>query len=182
MRFGRPIVIWILLGLVLFGIFAGGQKENEEWVTSTDNEVVLDEDWSFSWRFIEQEIEFTLNIPTTGWAAIGFDPSRMMKDAHYIIGYVSNGSVFLRDDFGTADTKHAPDTSIGGTEDVRLISGTEQDGKTTLVFAMPKDSGDVYDKVLQEGSTYTIILAYGANEADNFTSIHRARKSVEVKL
>jgi hypothetical protein len=168
--------------LVLFGIFAGGQKENEVWVTTTDYEVVLDENWSFSWRFVDQEIEFTLNTPTTGWAAIGFDPSRMMKDAHYIIGYVSNGSVFLRDDFGTGDTMHVADTSIGGTEDVRLISGTEQDGKTTLVFAIPMDSGDAYDKVLQEGSTYTIILAYGANGADNFTSSHRARKSVEVKL
>lgn len=182
MRFSRPIVIWILLGLVLIGIFAGGQKENEVWVTPSENEVELDTDWSFSWRFVDEEIEFTLKIPTTGWAAIGFDPSRMMKDAHYIIGYVSNGSVFIRDDYGTDDTKHAADTSIGGTEDARVVSGTEQDGKTTLVFAIPKNSGDRFDKVLEQGSTYTIILAYGANGADNFTSMHRARKSVEVKL
>ena len=183
MRFSRPIVIWVLLGLVLFGIFAGGKKENEVWVSPSENEVILDTDWSFSWRFIGDEIEFTLKSPTTGWAAIGFDPSRMMKDAHYIIGYVSNdGAVFLRDDFGTGDTRHAPDTSIGGTEDVRMVSGTEKDGRTTLVFAIPQDSGDMYDKVLKAGSTYTIILAYGANGADNFTSMHRARKSVEVKL
>jgi len=182
MRFSRPIVIWILLALVLFGIFAGGKKENEVWVTPSENEVVLETDWSFSWRFLNDEIEFTLTIPTTGWAAIGFDPSSMMKDAQYIIGYVSEGKVYLRDDFGTGDTKHAPDTSIGGTEDVRMVSGTEQDGKTTLVFAIPKDSGDTYDKVLEAGSTYTILVAYGANGSDNFTSIHRARKSVEVKL
>ncbi len=181
MRLSRPIIIWIMLVLVLFGIFAGGQKENEVWLTTTDYEVVLDENWSFSWRFVDQEIEFTLNTPTTGWAAIGFDPSRMMKDAHYIIGYVSNGSVFLRDDFGTGDTMHVADTSIGGTEDVRLISGTEQDGKTTLVFAIPMDSGDATIKSCRGFYLYDI-LAYGANGADNFTSSHRARKSVEVKL
>jgi hypothetical protein len=182
MRFSRPIVIWILLALVLFGLFAGGKKENEVWLTPSENEVVLDTDWSFSWRFVGDEIEFTLQAPTTGWISIGFDPSRMMKDAQYIIGYVSNGTVAVRDDYGTDNTKHASDTSLGGTQDVRVVSGTEVDGKTTVVFAIPKDSGDAYDKVLIPGSTYTVLIAYGSNGADNFTSMHRAQKSVEVKF
>ncbi len=172
----------VLLILVPVAIFAGGAKESDTPVTSIGNSIEVGENWGFSWEFISDEIVFTLTSPTEGWVAIGFNPSRMMKDAHFIIGYVSEGQLVIRDDYGTGNTQHASDDSVGGTQNVRPISGTEADGITTIVFALPLASGDQFDVEFIEGSSYKILLAYGAKNGDNFTSIHRGRTSVDVVL
>jgi len=180
MKLRRLLMILTVLSVVSLGVFAGGSKEEEVVVAPSGNKVVLDENWSFSWRFVGEEIEFTMTTPTTGWAAIGFNPSRMMKDADYKIGYVSNGEVFMRDDYGTGNTSHGPDTSLGGSENIRIISGVESQGTTTLVFALPKNSGDAYDTVFTPGETYKVLLAYGPNGANNYTAMHRARRSLDI--
>jgi hypothetical protein len=163
-------------------LFAGGGKEDPTTVEAGSRFVQVDDQWSFSWRFLEDEIEFTVSAPTTGWVAIGFNPSRMMKDADYKIGYVSDGELVIRDDYGTGNTKHESDESVGGTQDVRPISGTEENGVTTIVFALPLDSGDQFDAKFVQGESYKVLLAYGADSADNFTGMHRERSSVDVVL
>jgi hypothetical protein len=173
-------MILVIFTIVSVGLFAGGGKEEEVVVAPSGNKVVLDENWSFSWRFIGDEIEFTMTIPTTGWAAVGFNPSRMMKDADYKIGYVANGEAFMRDDYGTGNTSHGPDTSLGGSENIRIISGVEDEGATTLVFALPKNSGDAYDTVFTPGETYKVLFAYGPSGGDNYTAMHRARRSLDI--
>lgn len=180
----RTKKLYILLLLVLFPtvILAGGNKETDTQVASVSNLAEVGENWNFSWEFINDEIEFTVTAPTQGWVAIGFNPSRMMKDAQLILGYVSEGRLVMRDDYGIGNTSHASDDSVGGKQNVRPISGTEENGITTIVFALPQDSGDQFDVAFIEGSSYKIILAYGANNADNFTSVHRGRTSVDIVL
>ena len=162
-------------------LIAGGSKEDSG-VEIAEQSVRIEENWGFSWRFMGDEIEFTVSAPTTGWVGIGFNPSRMMADAHFVLAYVSGDTVHARDDYGTGRTTHAADVSLGGTDDVRVISGQEANGVTTVVFALPLDSGDAYDVVFTPGETYTVLLAYGANSANNFTGMHRGRTSIEVVL
>jgi hypothetical protein len=169
--------------LLPVAIFAGGNKEASAPVVASDsNTVEVGENWRISWEFISDEIEFSVTAPTEGWVAIGFNPSRMMKDAHFIIGYVADGQLAVRDDYGTGNTKHASDESVGGTQNVRPISGTEADGITTIVFALPLASGDQFDVEFTQGTSYKVLLAYGANNGDNFTGMHRGRTSVDVVL
>jgi len=169
--------MFILLSSSL--VFAGGSKEDSA-VEVADQSVLVEENWGFSWEFLEDEIEFTVFAPTTGWIGIGFNPSQMMADAHYVLAYVSEGTVHARDDYGTGRTMHASDVSLGGTDDVRVISGEEADGMTRVVFALPLDSGDQYDVVFTQGETYKVLLAYGGNNANNFTGMHRKRTSLDV--
>ena len=124
----RNKLLFLLLFIVLLpaSMFAGGNKETKKPIVSAGNSVEVDANWGFSWEFLTDEIKFTLTSPNTGWVAIGFNPSRMMKDADYIIGYVSDGELIIRDDYGTGNTKHASDNSVGGTQDVRPISGSEK--------------------------------------------------------
>jgi len=105
-----------------------------------------------------------------------------MKDADYILAYVANGEVFIRDDFGNGLTSHVSDLSLGGSQTVEVIDGREANGITTVTFRLPKNSGDTYDVAFQPGQRYKIIAAYGSNGFDNFTGMHKARKSVEVTL
>lgn len=180
----KSLRMGMILFLLIFStgtVFAGGGKEEAEPVVEA-NRVVLEENWEFSWNFNNETVEFSVTAPTTGWVSIGFNPSSGMADASYVIGYVEAGEVFIREDYGTGRTSHASDISLGGSEDVQVVSGAEIDGITTLVFSIPRDSGDTYDTILNPGETYTVLMAYGPNGINNFTFRHRRRTSMEVVL
>lgn len=180
----KRYMVLALLVLLPIALFAGGSQETDavQPVSREPNMFSAGESWGFSWRFLDNEIEFTVTAPTTGWVGIGFNPSRMMKDAQYILGYVADGQLYVRDDYGTGNTTHAPDGSVGGDQHVRPVSGKEDGGVTTIIFALPLEAQDAFDTDFTKGNTYKVLLAYGANGADNFTSIHRARDSAEVLL
>ena len=133
-------------------------------------------------RLEADSIHISISAPTTGWVSVGFEPSRVMKDADIYIGYVQDGVVHLRDDFGTGNTSHAPDTSLGGESSFTNLHGTESDGVTSISFTIPRNSGDGYDKVLTAGRSYKVLLGYGPNGSDDFTTYHRWVKSVDLTL
>ncbi len=143
------------------------------------------EDFTFTWQQDPDDSNYllvTLTAPTTGWVAVGFQPTAFMKDANLIIGYVDSGTPHLRDDFGTGQVTHASDVSLGGTDDASLLSGNESEGETVLEFRMPLNSGDAYDAVLSMGDSHTFIFAYGADGADDFTSAHIWVESASFEL
>lgn len=141
-------------------------------------------DFLFEWQFEDSpaSLRMRLTAPTTGWVSVGFDPTSMMEDANLLIGYVEGGTAHIRDDYGTGQFSHASDVSLGGTDDAEIISGSESSGETVLEFRIPLDSGDQYDKVLMQGTTYTLIFAYGQDGADDFTSYHDWVESASFEL
>lgn len=127
------------------------------------------------WKFATTNVTFEVVGQTTGWVAVGFEPTHAMKNANIIIGFVSNGAVTISDDFGTSNENHSPDTSISGIDNLSNVTGNETSGVTTIHFTIPIDSGDVKDKALVSGQTYTVMLAKGSE--DNLTSAHSASHS-----
>jgi len=134
----------------------------------------------FQWEVVDENLNIILSAPTTGWVAVGFDPSRMMKDADILIGYVKNGEVFMEDHFGSGNTKHRADVDLGGTEDITVLGGSEKEEKTTLKFSIPLHSWDSNDRKLEKGEEYKVIFAYG--KKDDFTSYHKFRTSLMITL
>lgn len=116
----------------------------------------------------------------TGWLAVGFAPSSGMKDANIIIGYANGSSGVIRDDWGTSQTAHQSDISLGGASNVTYISATENSGVTRLEFQLPLDSGDAYDRSLIIGNTYPIIFAKGSE--DDFDSYHTNYATGAIRL
>jgi hypothetical protein len=123
-----------------------------------------------------------LTGPTTGWVAIGFDPDSIMLGANIIIGYVSSGTTYIRDDYGWQTFSHRADTLLGGTQDVVIDGGSEAGGLTEIRFTIPLSSGDQYDKPLIAGTTYTILLARGPNGVDDFTTQHEFATFTEITI
>jgi hypothetical protein len=118
--------------------------------------------------------------PTSGWIAVGFDPSFMMKGANFIIGYAKNGQAVLEDQFGVSSVHHQRDVDLGGKDDILEKAASVLPNGTEISFTIPLDSGDPYDKKLEAGKTYTIILAYG-----NTTDIdkrHKKKYTADLKL
>ena len=141
-----------------------------------------DKDITLKWKVEGETLKVKVSAPTTGWVAVGFDPSHAMKGANIIIGYVKNGKVEIRDDFGNGPMSHKADTEMGGKDDITYKSGKEENGTTEISFTIPLNSGDDQDKPLVPGKTYKVILAAGANDADDFSSRHKKIGSVEIKL
>lgn len=132
------------------------------------------------YKISEDRLLCILSGATTGWLALGLAPSSMMRDANFIIGYVQDGQGFIRDDYGTEHTDHASDLSLGGNEDVELHAFDENGTETSLVFSLPLDSGDQFDRKLEPGMSYKVIL--GAGPKDDFDSYHRSVASATIKL
>ena len=171
-------LVWLVATLMLF--VSAGDKE----VSSVKPEApegfneISGGDITFQWKISGNTLEGILAAPSEGWVAAGFNPSEMMKDANFVIGYVKDGEAFIRDDYGTRLASHASDESEGGSTDVTLISGEEKNGWTVIRFSLPLDSGDSLDGVIRPGDTTILLLAYGGS--DSFTGMHRQKAKKEV--
>jgi hypothetical protein len=136
---------------------------------------------SFAWTVNGDKLDVKLTAETTGWVAIGFNPTDAMKGANYILGYVKDGKVTLSDDFGDTPTGHKPDDKLGGTEDVAVIGGSEENGATTIEFSIPLASADANDGTITVDGDTVVLLAYGPDR-DSFKVKHKYRTAMEVNL
>lgn len=160
---------------------AGAASEELKKIFDLKQFHAVEDKMSFHWRVDGQLLHVVLRAPAMGWMAVGFNPTRVMQGANFILGYIKNGRAYVEDHFGTGLVKHEPDEKIGGRPDVRNIFGTESNGITEIGFSIPLDSGDSADTVLSTNSETTVLLAYSSG-ADNFHSKHNFRKSLKVNL
>ena len=145
-----------------------------------DYNVVTKDGFTFSWRVSDVTMDIILEAPTMGWVSVGFDPSKKMKDANYIIGSIDkNGTLTIQDNFGTGHISHKPDEKLGGVDNITNKFGEEKDGKTTLKFSIPLDSKDKFDVALNPGK-HAVILASSKN--DRLTSKHNKLVKFEIEI
>lgn len=135
----------------------------------------------FAWKIDAENMHIKLSAPTTGWVGIGFNPTKMMEGANYILGYVKDGKVKLRDDYGDSQRNHKEDKRLGGTTDLTVVGGEEQGENTTLEFTIPLNSGDEYDTVIDPNGNTVVLLAYGGKR-DSFRSKHKYRETININL
>ncbi len=142
---------------------------------------VKDKKISFAWKVDGDKLAVKLAAETDGWVGIGFNPSKEMKDANFILGYVKDGETKIVDEFGDSESSHAPDEKLGGTTDVTLVGGTETGGMTTVEFTMPLKSADKNDGTLNVNGDTIVLLAYGSGR-DSFKTKHTYRTALKVNL
>ncbi len=145
------------------------------WQTATAAGVTLE------WRVDGENLALRIRAETTGWVAVGFDPEYGMESANIIIGYYSGGP-HVRDDWGVDESHHQSDTSLGGQDDVLESGGSETEGVTEIEALIPLSSPDIFDKPLSQGSSYTVILARGADGADDYSSQHVAAGTTVIEI
>ncbi len=174
------MILLIMTSIAGCGNDTTGPTEGEDgW-----QEQMVGDLYIFEWKTEESSstLRVIVTAQTTGWVAVGFEPTSYMEDANLLIGYVENDTTFMRDDFGTGPVTHDADTNLGGTSDIEVIGGSEMGNETKLEFRIPLDSGDQYDKVLVDGNTYSMIFAYGYDGADDYTSGHEWAEVVSIEL
>lgn len=166
----KKTLIAITLTLALLANLAGQSAFRKE----ESNGVV------FQWKIEGADLHIILSAPTRGWVAVGFNPSRAMKDADFKLAFVDGSTVVIEDHYGSGLFVHKKDSDLGGADNFTILGGSEKDGTTTVEFTMPLNSGDSSDSVLTAGSDTVVLLAYATS--DDLTRKHRWRTSLNVKL
>lgn len=129
------------------------------------------------WTLLDEEIFIALRCPGHGWVALGWgepDQVQMMKDADFVLAYVDQTGLHIEDSFGVDFVAHAPDTELGGRDDILEKAGAEQADSTIIEFRRRLDTGDAYDRPIHPGSL-TVLFAH-AHE-DDFVSYHASRST-----
>ena len=170
-------LLFVVMSCTFFLTITSGFSESSDEYSETTTKIGI----TLRWKVVETNLDVIVSAPTTGWIAVGFDPTNKMKDANVIIGYVKDDEVFLRDDYAHTPTGHKADDKQGGEDNILLKEGKESEGVTEINFVIPLDSKDKYDRTLVSGKKYKVILAYGTR--DSFTVYHtRNRTTVEITL
>lgn len=179
----RNVIISAALLLVAVSVmWAGGAQEVTPQQADDGYKVITADELEFRWMLEDEKLKVEVTAPTTRWVAVGFDPSRAMKDADFTFGFVKDGELSISDHFGNGAFSHKADTELGGTDDIISASGKEAEGSTTLEFVIPLNSGDEYDVVLSREQQHTVLFAYGPDGADDFTTKHSFRTKVNLQL
>ncbi len=145
-----------------------------------DYEIKVQE-MEFAWKVDGPELRIKLTAPTTGWLGIGFNPSKEMKDAKFVLGYVKDGNTIISDEFGTGEIKHERVEKLGGKSDITLVGGEEKGGTTTIEFTIPLASKDTIGGRIDPTGETVVLLAYGLNH-DTSKLKHKFRTSININL
>jgi hypothetical protein len=123
------------------------------------------------WKNDAQNFYMALKGLTSGWVAIGFEPSFAMKDADIIMGTVNASNVTILDEYCIDNYgPHLSDKELGGANNI-LAAGGKYDGNfTTIEFERKMNTGDKFDKAFIPGQKITIIWAMA--DSDSLKAIH----------
>jgi len=133
------------------------------------------------WHNDKSNLYIGLQSKNNGWASIGFDPEKAMQGANLILVAMDGDNPIIRDDYGDGMFSHTPDEELGGNTDIISYAGKKNDSGYTFEFAIPMDSGDDFDKKLESGQQYTVILAVHASSID-FDLRHTSKSSTVILL
>jgi hypothetical protein len=121
-----------------------------------------------------------MKAKTTGFVALGIQPGSGMMNADIIFGIVKNGQAEIYDMFSTGIWgPHPQDTALGGSADITVFGGTEENGYTTIEFKRTLASRDIYDKSLVKGNN-PIIWAYGYSDDLNLQHSTRGYGAITI--
>ena len=166
----------IVCAVVFMGLLVPGTLWAQDYKHSFDAE-----DMKVFWTVDGDKIHVKLSAPTEGWVAIGFDPEDAMKGGDIAIGAVKKGKVRIEDHFGDRKRGHSPDDKLGGGNNILDPQGMEENGVTTISFTRALAAGDKYDKSIETGKLYRIMVAYGSGR-DSFRAGHRYRGVYDVNF
>ncbi|GFR52748.1 hypothetical protein Agub_g15343, partial [Astrephomene gubernaculifera] len=131
--------------------------------------------YGLGWRFLteggNEMVEFTVTVKGSGWVGLGVaaSPSSFMTDADIIMARVGpDGSMQVEDMWATTFAPPTPDTALGCSNDVKLVSANRTSGgSTTVTFRRPLAATDPRcDRAIVKDASNVLIYAYNPDSDD----------------
>lgn len=132
------------------------------------------------WQVEGDLIHFEMEAPTKGWVAIGFNETDQITGAYLLMGRVRHNKTEVLEHFTESPGNYHPLENYGIVNQVRNISGTEKDGRTTLKFSIPLTPASRYHKKLWTGKQWWLILAYSREDDFQHHSVMRTSESIKL--
>ncbi|KAF8796056.1 DBH-like monooxygenase protein 1-like [Argiope bruennichi] len=111
------------------------------------------------WRVVESkddpEIEFKVEVKAHGYVALGLSPNGGMTSSDIVTGWIKDGKVYFQDRY--AEGYFLP--KIDEIQNWDLVSGSENDTHSVLLFRRKLDTCDKEDRKIDD-STTRLIYAY----------------------
>ncbi len=135
---------------------------------------------SFTYTIEDDNLMCTLEARTNGWVGVGFNDKNSIVHSDLLLFNVINGKVTSTDLYVKGVGNPRKDSDLGGENTIKLLSGIEKNGLTSVKFSIPLQSGDPFDFEHRLNDTYWLILAYSVE--DDFGHHSRVRRHVPFKL
>ena len=133
-----------------------------------------------SWYHQKDSVYFEMAAPTTGWVTIGFNTNSGIQGAYLLMGRVVDGIPSVVEHFTVSAGNYKSIKVLGEEPSVTVLSGLEANGLTKIKFALPIKANNRYQKELNAGKAYSLILAY--SQSDDFQHHSMMRTAVQIKL
>lgn len=126
--------------------------------------------WGFSGTGSQEVIEIEFTLPAEAWGGIGLGCTTSRKCDMVVGSACAAGGVFVNDYWEEkGSVEPHTDVSLGGSDDIELISGKCVNYQSTIRFRRKLNTGDRWDAILKKGSTP---LIYSWCEPPWCTDIH----------
>ena len=132
---------------------------------------------TFEWGIDGQSLNGRMSAKTTGWVGVGFNATKDMQDAGFVIGAVIDGQPKAAVYVGTSPMAHSKAIEQA---DIANIGGSEADGVTTITFTIPLVSKDPKVKPIAPEKDTKVLFAYGSD--DSVKARHAERAEVLLNL
>ena len=104
------------------------------------------------------QIDIWLTYPGVHWLGIGF--GKVMKGSDMIVFEIVNNAVVCSDRISTGHTAPMLDTSLGGTNDVKLVGYSIQSNVVTVHVSRNLNTKDINDFVITGPGNYDLIWGW----------------------
>ncbi|KAA3602849.1 MAG: hypothetical protein DWQ06_06670 [Calditrichaeota bacterium] len=136
---------------------------------------------NFSAKIVQDSILVLIKAPTKGWLAVGLNSENSIVGSDLKMFRVVSGKVEFEDQFTTGFGIHPQDSELGGTSNVKIISGSENEKFTEILFQIPMVSKDKFDFKIEPNKKFWLILAYSTEDDFQHHSIMRKHKEIEIR-
>ncbi len=126
---------------------------------------------TFEWSVDGQSLNGRMSAKTTGWVGVGFNATKDMQDAGFVIGAVKDGQPKAAVYVGTSPMAHSKAIEQA---DIANIGGSEADGVTTITFTIPLVSKDPKIRPIAVDKDTKVLLAYGEEDSVKVRHAERA--------
>jgi len=126
---------------------------------------------TFEWGIDGPSLNGRMSAKTTGWVGVGFNATKGMQDAGFVIGAVKDGQPKAAIHIGSSPMAHGKATAEA---DVANVGGSEADGVTTITFTIPLVSKNPQFKPIAPEKDTKVLLAYGSDDSVKARHAERA--------
>eukprot|EP00474_Spongospora_subterranea_P009662 CRZ10120.1 hypothetical protein [Spongospora subterranea] len=124
-------------------------------------------EWHVMWEVntANATIDFTVWAKTTGWVGLGlsYDGPSGHKNSDVMVGFLTNNTLFLYDQFSNNHRQPELDTTLGGVDNLNLLDGGLIDNGIWYKFRRALDTKDGTRDVVIEKKDIYVAWAYGSD-------------------